>query len=537
VVRPSQLADAQCAAGRGSALALRCLGWDGERTDYSYAKLAEAATNCASFLKQMGLRSGETVGVMIGRKAETVIAALGIWKAGGVYCPLFTDLGPDPALVRMELVSVRILIVEAEIYQSLIAPLRMFLADLRQVLVVGGDGFISGCLDFRSGLHAAPPLPAIEPAPEGQAVIVHFTSGTTAPVAGGGAPPKAVMHDALVMDEIAASARFAFALKPGEMMWCSAEPGWVTHTAYGLIAPLALGGTILIDEVSPTPTRCLSVLEDEPVAVWYTTPTLIRGMMGGGAAPAKAFKPKALRLAACVGEPLSKDAVEWGRSVLGAAFRDTWWQTETGAIVLGHEPSLPPVPGSMGRPRPGLQVSLVHRREDGIEVLDNLPGTGELAIRNEDLPPWRSLGGEGGALPEELEGWHLSGDFVRRDADGYYWFLGREDEVVMAGGRMIGPFEVESALMSHPAVAEAGVVGAPDWRMHEHLVAFVGVNPGFEAGEPLRRELLDYARSHLGESLCPQELFFETDMPRTPSGKIIRRALKTRLQPSVLSGE
>lgn len=525
------LADTQCALGRADSLALRWLGWNGEREDLTYGQLAEAASRVASVLLASGLQPGDTVGVMLGRRVETVTSALGVWKAGGVYCPLYADLGPDPLLIRLELGAVRMVVADASLYKELIAPLLPLLPDLSRVLLVG-DAIPDGCGDFLGECQAVTPLAQAVEVPAGQAVVMHFTSGTTAPVASGGAPPKAVLHDKSVLTAMAKSAQAAFALEPGEMLWCTGDPGWVTHTAYGLVAPLALGATILLDEVPSAPARCLSVLEDEPVAVWYTTPTVIRGLIGGGAAPARFSKPKALRLAASVGEPLSADAVEWGRKVLGAPFRDTWWQTETGAIVLAHDPAYLPIPGSMGKALPGLHLALIHRREDGLEILPEGVGSGELALRSDGLAPWRSLGGEGGALPEELEGWHLSGDMVRRDVEGYYWFLGREDEVILASGRMIGPFEVEAVLMSHPAVAEVGVVGAPDWRAHEHLVAFIALNPGFEAGESLRDELSAYAHEHLGDSLSPQELIFEADMPRTPSGKIIRRALKARLQPS-----
>ena len=525
------LADTQCAAGRADSLALRWLGWNGERVDLSYAQLADQAGRVASLLLEQGLRPGDTVGVMTGRRVETVTSALGIWKAGGVYCPLYADLGPDPLLIRLELGGVRLLIADAALYNELIEPLLPLLPDLTKVLLVGED-IPEGCVDFLSAVSQQTPLAEPAALPQGQAVCMHFTSGTTAPVASGGAPPKAVLHDVGVLEAMKDSAQSAFDLKPGELIWCTADPGWVTHTAYGLVGPLAVGAAILLDEVPSAPTRCLSVLEDEPVAVWYTTPTVIRGLIGGGAAPARFTKPMALRLAASVGEPLSADAVDWGRKALGTPFRDTWWQTETGAIILAHDPSRLPVPGSMGRPLPGKAPVLVRRREDGIEILLEGEAAGELALASDGLPPWRSLGGEGGALPEELEGWHLSGDMVRRDADGYYWFLGREDEVILAAGRMIGPFEIEAVLMSHPAVAEVGVVGAPDWRAHEHLVAFIAVNPGFDAGDGLRDELMDYAREHLGDALAPQELIFEPDLPRTSSGKIIRRALKARLQPN-----
>jgi len=513
-------------------LALRWLGLGAVRRDFTYGQLADASSRCAGLLRGLGLAAEEVVGVMVGRRPETLIAALGIWKAGGVYCPLFADLGPDPLQARLDLGDVRILIVTVEAYAHGVAAIRASLPKLRAVLVVDGE-IPAGCLGFQAGLAAATPAPLDVVVAPGRPVVMHFTSGTTAPVAGGGARPKAVVHDSALAVAAAESAKAAFGLVQDEMIWCAGEPGWVVHSIYGLIAPLALGASVLLDQAPPTPTRCLSVLEDEPVALWYTSPTIIRGLIGGGIALAREFRPRALRLAASVGEPLSADAVEWGRRALGVAFRDTWWQTETGTVILAHDPAAPPRAGSMGRPLPGAEVQLVHRRPSKLDLVPaEGEASGELAVRSSCLPAWRSLGGEGGALPEELGAWHLSGDFVRRDADGYFWFLGREDEVIKSGSRMVGPFEIEAVLMSHPAVAEVGVIGAPDVALHERVVAFVALNPGFEGGYPLQRELLDFAREHLGEALAPHEILFEQDMPRTPSGKIVRRALKPLLDRS-----
>lgn len=534
------LAGAQCAAGGGDLLALRFLGQGDERRSLTYRELSEAVDRCAAVLVRLGLTPGETVAVMTGRTAQTVVAALGIWKAGGVYCPIFADLGPDPVLARLELGDARILIAGGEVYRQSVMPSRPLLPNLRHVLLTNdpvgdldGLGRPDDCLDLAAAMACASLPPggfSMPDLPASHAVMMHFTSGTTAPISGGQSRPKAVMHDIAAFRAMADSARAAFALQPGEMLWCTGEPGWITHTAFGLVAPLVIGAAILMDPSPVTATRCLAVLEDEPVSVWYTTPTVIRTLIGGGAAMARSFRPLNLRLAASCGEPLSTDTVEWGRDVLGVAFRDTWWQTETGGIVLAHTPDSPPVPGSMGRPLPGVALALVRRTEDGVEELPPSAVEGELAIRADSLPPWRSLGGEGGALPEEMEGWHLTGDFVRRDAAGYYWFLGRGDEVIKSAGRMVGPFEVEAVLMSHPAVAEIGVIGLPDPLLHERIVAFIALNPGFSSGPRLKRELMAYARDHLGDGLCPHEVRFQPDLPRTPSGKIIRRALKVSAQ-------
>ena len=523
----------QCRAGRAGDLALRWLSLAGEARDFSYADLDLVAGRYAQMLRRLGLTAGGVVAVMTGRLPQTVFAALGIWKAGGVYCPIFRDLGPDPLCARLKLCRAQQLITDAETYATTVAANRNHLPDLETILLVG-DGTEAGALSLDGELaKEAPTLPA--PA-GGTSGLLHFTSGTTAPVAGGTAQPKAVIHDGRLVAAISAGAKAAFALAPQDMLWCTAEPGWVNHSAYGLIAPLACGSSVLLDEAPPRANRCLSVLEDQPVTVWYTSPVVIRSLIGGGAAPARRYRPRALRLAASVGEPLSPDAVDWGDKVLGVPFRDTWWQTETGSIVLAHDPALAPRPGSMGKAICGLQVGLATRSEGGGMAIIGGSGeaVGELAVKADRLPPWQSLGGEAGRIPEEIDGWHLTGDRVRRDAEGYFWFLGRKDDVIKSGGRTIGPFEVEAVLMSHPAVAEAGVVGGPDAKLNERIVAFVAVNPGFDPGAALRCELWAYAREHLGGSLVPHEIFFAQDLPRTPSGKIIRRFLRDRLKPTKL---
>jgi len=511
--------------GRGQELALRVCGWIERSRQLTYAALAQQVDRWAALFRQQGLQPGEPVAVMTGKRTETIFAALALWQTGGVYCPIFADLGPDPVLARLLLGKISMVVTDATSYRRAILPIRRSLPDLRAVLIVGSDCPLE-CVSVDAVLPQIAPDATLVDADPTRPICIHFTSGTTAPHAAGG-QPKAVQHDSSLLARAAASAHHAFALQPGEGVWCTGEPGWVTNTIYGIIAPLALAATIVLDPAPMSPTRCLSVLEDEPVAVWYTTPTVIRSLIGGGCAPARSFRPCALRLAVSVGEPLSADAVAWGKKALGVPFRDSWWQTETGAIVLSHDPNGEPRPGSMGRPQPDVTVAVMRRCLNGhLEQVEGDEITGELAVQSESLPRWSSVGGEAAALPEELEGWHLSGDIVRRDAEGYFWFLGREDEVIKSAARMVGPFEIEAVLMEHPAVAECGVVGAPDPVLHEHGVAFIALHPGFAPNPALRDELFDFARDHLGHALMPQDIRFQQDLPRTPGGKIIRRMLK-----------
>jgi acetyl-CoA synthetase len=317
---------------------------------------------------------------------------------------------------------------------------------------------------------------------------------------------------------------------PDDIFWCTADPGWVTGTSYGIIAPLTNGITSIVDEGDFDAARWYQTLQDERVNVWYTAPTAIRMLMRAGAALAKGYDLSALRFISSVGEPLNPEAVRWGEEVLGLPIHDNWWQTETGGIMIANFRSMDIRPGSMGRPLPGVEAGIVRRSPSGdVEVVEGPNASGELALR----PGWPSM--FRGYLNDEqryrscfVGGWYLTGDLARRDADGYYWFVGRSDDVIKSSGHLIGPFEVESTLLEHAAVAEAAVIGKPDAVAGELVKAFVSLKPGVEASDDLRLELLGFARKRLGAVVAPKEIVFVESLPRTRSGKIMRRLLRAR---------
>jgi len=298
-----------------------------------------------------------------------------------------------------------------------------------------------------------------------------------------------------------------------------------------LIAPLLHGVTNVVDEAEFDAERWYRTLERERVNVWYTAPTAIRMLMRSPLEPRKRFDLSALRLVASVGEPLNPSAVAWGAKTLGLPIHDNWWQTETGGIMIANFESMEIRPGSMGRPLPGVVASIVNRMPDGssVAVVTEAGREGELALR----PGWPSM--FRGYLHEDERyakcfagGWYLTGDLAKRDADGYYTFVGRADDIIKTAGHMVGPFEVESALMEHPAVAEAGVIGKPEPTIGEIVKAFVVLKPGIEASEDLRLEILGFGRKRLGSVVAPKELEFQAQIPRTRSGKIMRRLLRAR---------
>ena len=336
------------------------------------------------------------------------------------------------------------------------------------------------------------------------------------------------VHEAVVAHHI--TGQLALDLHSDDIFWCTADPGWVTGTSYGIISPLTNGATMIVDQAEFDAERWYRILQEQKVTVWYTAPTAIRMLMKVGTEIAKRFDLSRLRLMASVGEPLNPEAVVWSAATFGKPFHDNWWQTETGGIMISNYPSMDVKPGSMGRPLPGVTAGIIERLEDGtVREITKPMAMGELALR----PGWPSM--MRAYLNEEeryrkcfVGGWYLTGDLAMRDGEGYYWFVGRADDVIKSAGHLIGPFEVESALMEHPAVAEAGVIGIPDPTAGEMVKAFVALKNGFESSDALRKELLGHARQRLGPAIAPKDIAFRQNLPKTRSGKIMRRLLKAR---------
>jgi len=514
--------DRQVQAGRGATIALRWLGKNGERREFSYAELATLSNRFAHALRRLGVNKGDRVCTLAGRIPELYIAALGTLKAGAVFCPLFSAFGPEPVRVRLHKSKARVLVTTALLYERKVRAQRSDLPDLAHVLLADGDGMEVGVHSFHALLDVESDSLSIPcTAPEDWALL-HFTSGTT------GMPKGAIhVHEAVVAHWL--TGRLVFDLQPDDIYWCTADPGWVTGVSYGIIAPLTHGVTLIVDEADFDARRWYAILEQERVNVWYTAPTAIRMLMRVGAEAAHGCDLSALRFAASVGEPLNPDGVVWGQQVLGQPFHDTWWQTETGAILIANTVGQDLRPGSMGRPLPGIVAAIVRRHPDGGVELLGPDEEGELAVQ----VGWPSL--FRGYLDDAeryqdcfAESWYLSGDLATRDADGYYWFLGRVDDVIKTAGHLIGPFEVESVLLEHPAVAEAGMIGKPDVVAGHIIKIFVALKPGYAVSDALRKELLGFARTRLGPAVAPRELEFMADLPKTRSGKIMRRLLRDR---------
>ena len=507
-------------------LAIRWLAKSGAVEDFTFARLRGLTNRFANVLKSLGVEKGDRVYVLAGRIPELYIAALGTLKHGSVFCPLFSAFGPEPIKARLTIGQGRVLVTTASLYERKVAALRESLPSLEHVLLVGDDRSptsVPGTHDLRSLLDTASEVFKTAPTASEDTALLHFTSGTT------GTPKGAIhVHDAVVAHHV--TGRLALDLRPGDVFWCTADPGWVTGTSYGIIAPLTNGVTSIVDEGDFDAERWYRVLQDQGVTVWYTAPTAIRMMMKAGVDLVRKFDLRRLRFLASVGEPLNPEAVVWGRDAFGLPFHDNWWQTETGGIMIANYAAMDIRPGSMGRPLPGVSAAIVRQTDEGHVVEVTEPGVqGELALR----PGWPSMfrgywGEEERYRKCFADGFYLTGDLARCDADGYYWFVGRKDDVIKTSGHLIGPFEVESVLLEHPSVAEAGVIGKPDPVALEIVKAFVSLKNGYEPSEALRRELLGFARKQLGAAVAPKEIEFRAKLPRTRSGKILRRLLKAQ---------
>jgi acetyl-CoA synthetase len=514
-------ADGPLAARR----AIRFLAQGAAPRDYSYAGLRAAANRFANVLARLGVARGERVASLAGRIPELYVTALGTLKAGAVYLPLFAAFGPEPVATRLELGGARVLVTTDLLYRRKVQPIRARLPRLEHVLLVrSADGELPpGTRDFAALMaESSERFDTAETAAEDPALL-HFTSGTTG-------RPKGVVHvhRAVVVHEI--TARYALDLHPQDTYWCTADPGWVTGVSYGIIAPLACGVTMIVDREEFDPVRWYALLAQESVSVWYTAPTAIRMLMKAGMEPVRAQRYPALRFLASVGEPLNPEGVLWGMEAFGLPFHDNWWQTETGGIMVANYAAMDIRPGSMGKPVPGVEAAVAVRDASGAVTLAQTPGTvGELALRAGWPSMFRAYLDDPKRYRECFAGaWYLSGDLVRRDADGYYWFVGRADDVIKSAGHLISPFEVESAFMSHPAVAQVGVIGIPDAIAGEAVKAFVELKPGQSPSATLERELMAHARRLLGAAVAPREIAFHAGLPRTRSGKIMRRLLKAR---------
>ncbi len=501
--------------------ALCCRGPGRERQALSYTALHDLSSRFAGLLEQLGVGRGAVVASLAGSIPEVYLAALGSWWGGAIFCPLFATLGPLPLHHRLKASEAAVLVTSRRLYRERVAACRADLPALRHILLIDDGGApLEECLSLNAALASAPRIaPALTTSRDG--ATLHFTSGTT------GMPKGALLGHGSALN-LWASGRDVLGFRGGETYWCTADPGWVTGTAYGIIAPLLHGLTVVAESEAFDVQRWYRTLAEEKVAILYTSPSALRRLMRAGGSPRQCHDLARLRLIFSVGEPLNPEVIRWSREALGLPVHDTWWQTETGAIAIANTPARPIRPGSMGLPVPGMTAAVVrHRPGGGIDPIETHGTLGEIALR----PPWPSMflgywNDPAGTAACFADGWYLTGDLASRDADGYFWFAGRADDIIKTAGHQVSPFEVESALLEHPAVAEAAAIGLPDATIGSRVAAYVTLRRGWRPAEPLRQELLGFGRQRLGPAAAPREIHFRARLPRNRAGKILRRRIR-----------
>lgn len=493
--------------------------------DTTYDQLTDLTHCFANGLRSLGMKKGDVLFSLSQRVPELYTVALGTLRMGAVFSPLFPAFGPEPVLARMKKGKARAIFSHASLFRKKVAPILGSLPELRHIILMDDDGSlkdIEGSIDFSRLMENAKKTPYLEKTSPLDMALLHFTSGTT------GEPKGAVhIHQAVLFHKN--SGQYALDLHPRDIFWCTADPGWVTGTSYGIISPLSIGATLLIDGAEFSSSRWYEILTHLKVDVWYTSPTAMRMLMKAGEELPRSYDFSHVRFASSVGEPLNPEVIKWVQQNLHITLHDNWWQTETGGIIICNDPRTELRLGSMGKPVPGVEVSLIRRHYDGQIEFAGTGEQGEIAIKK----GWPSMFTGYLENPERYAQcfageWYLSGDLARKDADGYYWFIGRKDDVIKTSGHLIGPFEIENALMDHPAVLEAAAIGVPDPVIGEMIKAFVVLKKDQHPTDELKLQVLAHARKKLGVALAPREIEYSDNLPKTRSGKIMRRLLKAK---------
>lgn len=499
-------------------------GTDGTRETHTFEAMKRRTNQIAHLFQNLGLQKGDRVFVFLERIPELYMIVFGALKAQALVGPLFAAFGPEAIRDRIQDCGARFVVTSPGL-KSRVDAILADCPSVEKVIVVDRNrtGYQPQGHEilFEEAISGLPETFDVPYTDKDDYSIIHYTSGTTG-------KPKGAVHRHYAAISQAATAKYVLDLHPEQdIYWCTADPGWVTGTSYGMFGPWAWGTTSFVYEGPFKAEVWYRILQDYNITVWYTAPTAIRMLMKAGDDLPRQFQFPHLRHTLSVGEPLNPEAVVWGKNVLGHVFHDTWWQTETGCIHISNYPCMSVKPGSMGKPHPGVTAAILD------DAWNPLPAgeEGHLALRPEAPSMYRTYWHRDELYQSQFKnGWYITGDRASMDADGYYWFFGRSDDVINTAGHLVGPFEVESALIEHPAVAEAGVIGKPDPERMEIVKAFVSLKAGYTPSEALKQEIQQFIRNLLAAHAYPREIEFVDSLPKTRSGKIMRRLLKARDQ-------
>jgi acetyl-CoA synthetase len=513
--------DRICGMGKGGRTALLWENASGVEKRYTYDDLRLCSNGIGAFLRKLGVKNEDRVCLFMDRIPELYIGLLGILKIGAVAQPLFSAFGDESLFVRLENAGTSVILTQRK-HAAKVRKILDRLPDLKHIIIVDHDEsreLKAREIAFSMEAEKAETL-EIYPTHAESPSLLHYTSGTTG-------QPKGVQHVHYSLISQYLTAKWVLDITEEDIYWCTADPGWVTGTSYGIIAPWALGCTQAVLDSGFSADAWYRFIQKYRVTVWYSAPTAIRSLMKAGDEIIRQFDLSCLRHLVSVGEPLNAEAVVWSEKVFGLPFHDSYWQTETGSIMITNFPGMKIKPGSMGKSFPGITGTVVNA--DTCEPL-NEPGViGLIAFR----PGWPAMmrtywKNEATYKAKFKNGWYLPGDRARLDNDGYFWFVGRDDDVINTAGHLVSPFEVESALLEHPAVAESAVVSTPDEINMEVVKAFVTLKPGFTVSEELELDIMNFIRKKLSPLAMPQKVEYMDTLPKTRSGKIMRRLLHAR---------
>ncbi len=514
--------DRICQKGKADKIALYYEGFEGNEKKFTFNDVRLASNTIGAFLKNLGLKNEDRVCLFMDRIPELYFAFLGVLKIGAVVQPLFSAFGDESLFVRLDNAQTRAIITQNK-HLSKIRKIREKLPNLEFIIVV--DQVRTKKTENREigfSLEDTPPVEkfTIFPTKAESPSVLHYTSGTTG-------QPKGVKHVHYSLISQYLTTKWVLDLRDDDIYWCTADPGWVTGTSYGIIGPWSLGVTQCVLDSGFSAPAWYKFIEKYKVTMWYSAPTAIRSLMKAGDEVVKNYNLSSLRHLASVGEPLNSEAVIWSERIFGKQFHDTFWQTETGSIMITNYPGMKIKPGSMGKPFPGITGAIVDSKT--FEPILETGKVGLIAFK----PGWpammRTYWNNNEKYREKfVNGWYLSGDKATIDSDGYFWFIGRDDDVINTAGHLVSPFEVESALLEHPAVGESAVVAKPDEVNMEVVKAFITLKPGFTASSDLELEIMNFIRKKLSSLAMPQEIEYMDNLPKTRSGKIMRRVLHAR---------
>ncbi|BDG81108.1 MULTISPECIES: acetate--CoA ligase [Bacillus] len=484
---------------------------------YTFKEMKEETNRAGNVLRRYGnVEKGDRVFIFMPRSPELYFIMLGAIKIGAIAGPLFEAFMEGAVKDRLQNSEAKVVVTTPELLERI--PVDK-LPDLQHIFIVGGQAEQSGTSIIHYdevAKHESTRLD-IEWMDKKDGYLLHYTSGSTG-------TPKGVLHVHEAMVQQYQTGKWVLDLKEEDIYWCTADPGWVTGTVYGIFAPWLNGATNVIVGGRFSPESWYGTIEQLGVNVWYSAPTAFRMLMGAGDEMAAKYDLTSLRHVLSVGEPLNPEVIRWGHKVFHKRIHDTWWMTETGGQLICNYPCMDIKPGSMGKPIPGVEAAIVDNQGNELPPYR----MGNLAIKK----GWPSMMHTIWNNPEKYEsyfmpgGWYVSGDSAYMDDEGYFWFQGRVDDVIMTSGERVGPFEVESKLVEHPAIAEAGVIGKPDPVRGEIIKAFIALREGFEPSDKLKEEIRQFVKQGLAAHAAPREIEFKDKLPKTRSGKIMRRVLK-----------